>query len=424
MTSPPVQPTPVCLRQFVLKVHSRCNLDCGYCYVYHSADTSWRDKPRVMEAAVAERVAHRIAEHALAHDLPDIRIVLHGGEPLLLGAGRLDELLTVLGRGLAKAAVPVRFSAQTNGVLLTTDILDVLHHHRVGVSVSLDGSRAAHDRHRRFPGGGGSHGQVLEGLTRLGAPKYRPLYAGLLCTIDLANDPLDTYESLLASHPPRIDLLLPHGTWDIPPPELEARRHRIPTGPPVTADEVMTHGGERHGGETHGGGTPYADWLTRVFDRWYDAPERETGIRLFEELMTGVLGGSMRTESVGLAPSTLAVIETDGSIEQSDSLKVAYDGAPETGLDVFRHTLDDVLDQPRIRQRQSGAAGLGPTCGRCPLLAVCGGGLFTHRYASANGFHNPSVYCADLAALILHIRARVLADLAGVGRASGEGHVG
>lgn len=390
------------LRQFVLKVHSRCNLDCDYCYVYHSADTSWRDKPRRMEAAVAEQTALRIAEHAVAHRLPDVRIVLHGGEPLLLGAGRLDELLDVLGRGLAKAAVPVRFSMQTNGVLLTPDILDVLRRHRVGVSVSLDGTQAGHDRHRRFPKGEGSHRRVMEGLGRLGESEYRALYAGLLCTIDLADDPVDTYEALLASRPPRVDLLLPHGTWDTPPPGLADRANRVPAAPPVTAQGVMGDSGE----------TPYADWLRRVFDRWYDAPVRETGVRLFEELMAGVLGGSMRTECVGLAPATLAVIETDGSIEQSDSLKVAYEGAPETGLDVFRDSLDDVLDQPRIRQQQSGADGLGPTCGRCPLLAVCGGGLFAHRYASGSGFRNPSVYCADLAALTLHIRARVRADLA------------
>lgn len=413
MTSLPVPPAPVYLRQFILKVHSRCNLDCGYCYVYHSADTSWRDKPRIMEAAVAVQVAHRIAEHATVHDLPEIRIVLHGGEPLLLGAGRLEELLTVLGRGLAKTAVPVRYSMQTNGVLLAPDVLDVLRRHHVGVSVSLDGTRASHDRHRRFLHGAGSHGRVLEGLARLCAPEYRHLYAGLLCTIDLANDPVDTYEALVASRPPRIDLLLPHGTWDTPPAGLVDRRNRIPTAAPVGAEGVMAYAEE----------TPYADWLRRVFDRWYDAPVRETGIRLFEELMAGMLGGSVRTESAGLAPATLAVIETDGSIEQSDSLKVAYDGAPVTGLDIFRNSLDDVLDQPQLRQRQSGAHGLGPTCRRCPLLAVCGGGLFAHRYASGGGFKNPSVYCADLAGLILHIRARVLADLARVGRASGKGRV-
>lgn len=405
MTFPPPRSAPALspLRQFVLKVHSRCNLDCGYCYVYHSADTSWRGKPRVMEAAVAEQVARRIAEHAAAHRLPDVRIVLHGGEPLLLGAERLEELLTVLVRGLAFTALPVRFSVQTNGVLLTPDILDVLRRYRVGVSVSLDGTRAAHDRHRRFPSGEGSHRRVMEGLARLGAPPYRSLYVGLLCTIDLANDPVDTYEALLASRPPRLDLLLPHGTWDTPPPGLADRRHRVPGATPVTAEGLMTHRGE----------TPYADWLRRVFDRWYDSPVREASLRLFEELMAGVLGGSVRTESAGLAPATLAVIETDGSIEQSDSLKVAYEGAPETGLDVFRNSLDDVLAQPAFRQRQSGAEGLGPTCTRCPLLAVCGGGLFAHRYASGTGFRNPSVYCPDLTALILHIRSRVRADLAG-----------
>ncbi|MFF7393657.1 FxsB family cyclophane-forming radical SAM/SPASM peptide maturase [Streptomyces scabiei] len=406
VTLPPVQPSHASLRQFILKVHSRCNLDCDYCYVYHSADTSWQAKPRVMEPAVVERVARRIAEHAVAHRLPDVRVVLHGGEPLLLGAGRLGELLGVLEQGLTKAAVPVRFSLQTNGVLLTPDNLDVLRRYRVGVSVSLDGTRVAHDRHRVFPQGRGSHGRVLEGLARLGAPEYRHLYAGLLCTIDLANDPVETYEALLASHPPRVDLLLPHGTWETPPPGLADRRRRMPDVPPVTA----------HPRTVHQEGTPYADWLRRVFDRWYDAPVRETGIRLFEELMAGVLGGTMRTESVGLAPATLAVVETDGSIEQSDSLKVAYEGAPETGLDVFRHSFDDVLDEPMVRQRQSGTGGLGATCGRCPLVTVCGGGLFAHRYAAGSGFRNPSVYCADLAALILHIRDRVRADLAGTTR--------
>ncbi|MEE1762132.1 MULTISPECIES: FxsB family cyclophane-forming radical SAM/SPASM peptide maturase [unclassified Streptomyces] len=403
MTSPPVPPPPASLRQFILKVHSRCNLDCDYCYVYHSADTSWQAKPQVMDLVVAEQVGRRVVEHAVAHRLSEVRVVLHGGEPLLLGARRLGELLGVFGRGPAEAGVPVRLSVQTNGVLLTPDILDVLRRHRVGVSVSLDGTRAGHDRHRRFPKGRGSHGRVAQGLARLGTPEYRHLYAGLLCTIDLANDPVETYEALLASHPPRIDLLLPHGTWETPPPGLADRRGRIPTVPPLAARDAPAPTAA----------TPYADWLRPVFDRWYDAPVRETGIRLFEELMAGVLGGSMRTESAGLAPATLAVVETDGSIEQSDSLKVAYEGAPETGLDVFRHSFDDVLDEPLVRQRQSGAAGLGPTCGRCPLVTVCGGGLFAHRYAPGSGFRNPSVYCADLAALILHIRARVRADLAG-----------
>src|ERR1700688_3248230 len=65
--------------------------------------------------------------------------------------------------------------------------------------------------------------------------------------------------------------------------------------------------------------TPYADWLIAIFDRWYREPR--TAIRLFEEIITLILTGRSSGEVVGLAPSTVVVVETDGSIEQIDSLK-------------------------------------------------------------------------------------------------------
>ena len=97
------------------------------------------------------------------------------------------------------------------------------------------------------------------------------------------------------------------------------------------------------------------------------------------------------------------VIETDGSYEQVDSLKVAYEGAPETGLNVFSHSLDMVAQHPGIVAREQGIDGLCRTCRECPVVSSCGGGLYTHRYRDGSGFANPSVYCADLLTLITHI---------------------
>src|SRR5215831_19301883 len=54
---------PVPLSQFVLKVHSRCDLACDHCYVYESADQTWRGRPMVMSDEVISRTAQRIAEH-------------------------------------------------------------------------------------------------------------------------------------------------------------------------------------------------------------------------------------------------------------------------------------------------------------------------------------------------------------------------
>lgn len=356
------------LSQYVLKVHSRCDLACDHCYVYEHADQSWRTRPRAMARETVRAAATRIAEHAIAHRLPRARVILHGGEPLLLGPARLRETLHEL-RATIGAVTRLDLRIQTNGVLLSPAVCDLLAHYDVRVGVSLDGDRAANDRHRRFADGRSSHDAVLRALALLRRPGYRRIYAGILCTIDVRNDPIQVYEALLAEAPPRMDFLLPHATWDQPP-------YR-PAGDP----------------------TPYANWLRRIFERWL-ADGRPVPVRLFDSLLSAASGGPSGTEAIGLDPADLAVIETDGSWEQVDSLKTAYHGAAGTGFDVFTHPVDVVAGHPGIVQRQGGRDSLCRTCQDCPVVDRCGGGLFPHRYRSGNGFANPSVYCADLKELI------------------------
>lgn len=367
------EPTP--FREFVLKIHSRCDLACDYCYMYELADKTWRLRPRRMPRAIAEQAATRIAEHIHAHGLARFTLILHGGEPLLAGPDLIAHVVTSV-RDAAGPRVRVDVSLQTNGVGLDAGYLRLFDDLDVRVGLSVDGDAAAHDRHRRYRNGRGSHSAVVAALERLAAGPYRHLFAGLLCTIDVRNDPVATYEALLRVNPPMVDLLLPHGTWTTPPPE------RIPGSP----------------------STPYADWLIAVFDRWFDAPRQETRIRLFEEIMHLLLGGASASEAVGLSPVSVIVIETDGSIEQSDMLKSAYHGAPWTGLHVTRDPLDAALLLPSVVARQIGALALSNECRRCRIRHVCGGGLYPHRYRSGNGFANPSVYCPDLFRLITHIR--------------------
>src|SRR3712207_5603019 len=67
------------ITSFLLKVASRCNLDCDYCYVYRGPDQSWRRKPKLMDPAVVEQTIFRIAQHVEAHRPPQVSVVLHGG---------------------------------------------------------------------------------------------------------------------------------------------------------------------------------------------------------------------------------------------------------------------------------------------------------------------------------------------------------
>ena len=297
----------------------------------------------------------------------------------MAGPAYLKQAAAIMNAGIA-ATAGVRMRVTTNGVLLTEPILRALLASGIQVVVSLDGDASGHDRHRRYANGRGSHASVLRGLSRLRQPAYADLFRMVLCTIDLGNDPLITYQALLETQAPAMDFLLPHGTWADPPPGI-------------------------------GSGTPYADWLTTIFDRWYSSPDPQPQVRVFESILDLLLGGTSRTESVGLTPAQFLVVETDGSIEQVDHLKSAYEGAPATGLNVHDDAFDKALYHPGVVARQRGLAALCDTCLSCPVHRVCGGGLYTHRYRPGSGFLNPSVYCADLKALIEHIGNKVYADL-------------
>lgn len=374
----------IAFREIVLKVHSRCDLACDHCYVYEHADQSWRGRPKVISPEVISRTASRLAEHATAHALPSVTVILHGGEPLLAGTARLRLVCEEFTRALdGVAALDLRI--HTNGLQLSTRYLDLFAEFGVSVSVSLDGDRAANDRHRRFADGRTSHPLVLAAVDLLRTEPYRHLYQGLLCTVDVANDPVAVLDALVELAPPRVDFLLPHATWQTPP---------------VRPDDAPD---------------TYARWLLRVFDHW-EQLGRPVPVRLFDSLFSTLGGGPSLTEALGLAPTDLVVVETDGNLEQVDSLKSAFEGAAATGFNVFDHAFDLVAAHPGVRARQLGLAGVSDTCRRCPVVRSCGGGLYTHRYkadpadpSGGGGFDNPSVYCTDLRELVDGVEGRTSA---------------
>ncbi|MFG3096525.1 FxsB family cyclophane-forming radical SAM/SPASM peptide maturase [Streptomyces sp. NPDC048202] len=370
-TAAPTRAAPRPFRQFIVKAHGRCNLACRYCYLYEGPDRTWRDRPAAAPAEVLDRTADRIGRHARDHALTALSLVLHGGEPLLAGADTLAAFTDTV-RARVPEGCAVHATVQTNATLLTHDRVAVLARHGIRIGISLDGGSAALN-HRRVDHAGRPSWPAAARGARLVADRFPEAYAGVLTVVDPTTDPVGTYESLLTLRPPTLDLLLPHGNWSAPPPHTGA----------------------------------YGDWLCRVFDRWWSAGRRETRVRLFEECLALLLGLPAATESLGLAPFDAVVIETDGSIEQVDSLKSAYDGAAETGLDVFRHDFDQALAHPGVAARQTGLAGLAGRCRACPLVRVCGGGHYAHRYRAGHGFQNPSVYCADLQRFIRHVATRL-----------------
>lgn len=359
--------TGIVFRQFVLKIAGRCDLACDHCYVFEHADQSWRTRPNLMHTDVVESVVARIAEHAEAHSLPRVTVVLHGGEPLLAGVQRIRELARLLHESLPQACT-ADIRIQTNGLRLDTAFCDMFLEEGIGVGISIDGDQTANDRHRRHVNGRTSYPELVQAIELVGSERYRPIFNGLLCTVDVDNDPIKVFDALAAFAPPRVEFLLPHATWIDPPPGAHQNEAR------------------------------FASWLLAAHRRWTERG-RPMDVRLFRSVADLLAGRPSSTEAIGPEPGDLVVVETDGTIEQADSLKTAYDGAPATGFHVSRHSFDEAAAHPGFGDRRVGVTALSPICQRCPVVRVCGGGLYAHRY-NGSDFANPSVFCRDLYTLI------------------------
>jgi len=366
------------LSSFLVKVHSRCNLMCDYCYEYNCGNTSWRSKPREMSWEVYERAVGRILDHAVKHGIQSCFFSFHGGEPLLRSSEFFGRAAGLARECFGAQGIEIEFGMQSNATLLNDEWVRTLADLGICIGVSLDGPAEAHNEFRVFADGRPSYDEALAGLKCLLNPVGRKIWGGFLTVINLKRDPVEIFEHLAGFEPPSTDFLEPHSTWRSPPP-----------------------------GKSSPGDASYGDWLIRLFDHWFEGPRQGIPIRKFEEIIEHLYGGHGSLESFGLEPVGLITIATDGAYEGVDCLKAAYPGVEQLGLNVFEHDLDKVLAHPMINIRQIGLEALPEECRGCDLASTCGGGYFAHRYRPETGFRNPSIYCADYKKLIRHIQGRL-----------------
>ncbi len=353
----------------LIKLASRCNLNCGYCYVYKSGDDGWRAQPKRMSLPVAEAAAMRVAELCEAQRAP-LSVVFHGGEPLLVGTNHFEQICRSLRRALPASC---GLHLQTNGLLLSDAVLSVCAEHEVGISISVDGPATVHDRHRPDLSGRPSHARVMAGIRRLLAhPAGRNLFTGVLAVIDLASDPDEVYAFLKSTGAPGIDFLYRDGNHDA-----------LPVGKASFAS------------------TEYGDWMARLLDV-YLADRTPIPIRVLDDMLKLLLGGASRKEGVGLGMYGIVVIDTDGGVNKNDTLKSAFGRADlfASRWSILTHDLREIVRSSEFADYHLAQRPSAQVCLACPDLKICGGGMPAHRWGAGNGFTNPSVFCADQTRLI------------------------
>ena len=344
------------ISQLLVKVATRCNIDCSYCYWFR--DAAVYDKPKLMSVDVLQQLLRRIEEHVAAHALVEFPIVLHGGEPLLWGVENFHRFAEACSAISARTGCDIPIAVTTNGVLIDDAWLNCFEAHDISVAISLDGPAHVHDIHRRTFQGTGTHAAVERAARMLVA---RDIGVTALAVCNPAFPPQHYVDFFADCGLASYDIMIPDATVDETPPSIAA-------------------------------------FYNGLFELWMQANRERphVHIRIISDMIASLLGNNSPTEGVGHKPVELCTVMTDGSVEAHDVLRIAGNGVTQTTFNIFEHSIDDVRNEPRWKAARDASINLCEKCRQCKFMNACGGGYLPHRFSRTNGYDNPSVYCDDL----------------------------
>jgi uncharacterized protein len=170
------------LTTVVLSVNTGCNLSCTYCYK-EDLDVPSAGKKMTFDTA-------KQSIDMLLKESPDqnrYNVVFFGGEPLS-NFTLIKDVIAYSEEVFASKGKLVDFSMTTNATLLTERHVEYFDKHNVGLSVSIDGPKAYHDRNRISVTGEGTYETVAKKAKMLlSRYKSRPIGARVTLTTGLTD---------------------------------------------------------------------------------------------------------------------------------------------------------------------------------------------------------------------------------------------
>ncbi|MEC4722808.1 quinohemoprotein amine dehydrogenase maturation protein [Noviherbaspirillum sp. CPCC 100848] len=164
------------INTIVLNVNTGCNLSCTYCY---KEDLAVPSKGEKMQFETAKKSIDLVLAEGAQNER--INVVFFGGEPLT-NMRLIKQAVQYAEERCAELGKRVDFTMTTNATLLTEEIVDYLDEHHFGISISMDGPEAVHDRRRKTVGGTGTYTTVAK-KARMLLERYRSRAVGARVTL-------------------------------------------------------------------------------------------------------------------------------------------------------------------------------------------------------------------------------------------------
>lgn len=338
------------INQVVVKLASTCNLKCKYCYWFQTEDIL--KKQKVMSDELLESLVVRVKNHFVVNDR--LCLVLHGGEPTLIGKKKMRKLLEEL--RLVADQTQLSLAITTNGMWLDEEWIHLFKKYDVSFTISLDGPELVHNKNRVDFQGRGTHDRVMKSIRLCQAQGVR--VGSLMVLSDSvevgARELLDFYVNSDISD---IDFLIPDANYD--------SKSRL----------------------------TFASKFSEVFKLWFNEYHQKLNVRVFESIIKACLGRAAKAEGIGPGYMSIVTVETDGGLKP---FEVLLPSGQSSGFNILNNEFLDIRHDLQWQAILKGSTELSDECQQCVLNRVCGGGNIAHRYSSRNGYENPSVHCEEL----------------------------
>jgi uncharacterized protein len=373
----------------VLKVAERCNLACRYCYYYFQEYDGNRN-PAFITDAVMDEFPRFMARSADELNVQQLNVALHGGEPLLMKKDRFEELCRKL-REAVEPKVRLRIAMQTNGVLVDEEWIDLIAKYKIGVGVSLDGSRPQHNSLRVDHAGRGTYDACVKGLKLLqaAANQGRIQPVGVLAVIPNKDSDKALEHLIVDLGMQSPNLNFPRDGWDSP--GLAAWNSSLASHRKMVRYALDNHVYPKF---------HYIRGLTDVLlnlqsDVAAQFSDRHTSQRHY-----------------------IATVSSDGKVLCDDNLLANDPDLAETSLTIFGTSLRDLVESPTWLRLNAAVDHVPADCSDCEWYRSCRSGALYNRYSKQEGYLRKSAICEtikmiheEIANYLVEHKAVTLADL-------------
>lgn len=359
------------ISHILLKLASRCNFDCSYCYWFR--DSSVKHLPALMPPEVTSAFASALERHISKYELDEFICSFHGGEPMLFGVDRLRVFIEKIELVSKRTHCKIRYALTTNGALIDASWIRLITEYSISIAISIDGPPEVHDQRRKTVRGLPTWKNSITGYLALCRAGVKP---SILAVCDPSSDPKDILDHLASDLGATFcDVLLPDAD------------HTKPA-------------------------EPIAKFYIALFDHWYDNYiDKGVEVRILCDFIRGLLGLQTKTDSIGFAPITTVCLNTSGRLEPHDVLRISGEARVATNCNILSNEISDIETDPLWIEVREASTSLCPACEQCRFKNACGGGHIAQRWSDSRNYNNPSVYCSDLTSILEHIAKKISIDI-------------